>query len=1163
MDNVRTDSASKHNTSARLKASLEDKQNEHQLFQNNINTNKQHYQYNTGKNSSASGFFATSQLIANQQQVAATAAAKKLQFKTNSKSINKSIATKTNKLSTLVKRTLSSLQETTNSFKNHQNFLSFDLSNSNGDCKFEGSNSGSTNFISNYSSSSGSSSYNNNSNRTSGNGKSYTSNITERINQFASAAVEAARSKTTPTKSRLDHSAREGKLLSRVQKHSQQALPNNKASLYTRNLVDSSTTSAIIKSRSISTSKCNSNNSGKDSIRNTVGPLSQSIDKDCSNSKPNIITKNTSYYSSEKSKSSNNSGSISNSSSNSRGSSTSKVIGDNFYLFDSNNNINYNKSSVVLTKGSSKLPATITSNNKENIETNAMFNVNPLNSILSNINNINGENESKLDQYPKRAYETNNKTTADILAISKQRGSILHNNSSNSNMIGRNVETYVTRSKASSSEITSDSNSPHNCSERSRSNTTTTTATTNSTNNARVVATSSLTSSSGGGTTTSSASSSGSAGSNGLNTTCGVDNNIVAKHHQQHVSSVTNLVPKASLRSKSLALQHQASFSNMNELDSVNNSYNSFSKDSENITCHQHLNHNLSHQRADLLKAAADLKLSLIDSENDSQINYNQKQAINKSANNNNQHESGIFHKQPQFKKQDTSETAQIHLHSLKNDTHQHSKQRHQFEQQNTSPCKVTPISNNSRNCIVSNQAAVDSCDQNQDTSGQMVSADCSADCIDSVVVSPRQVLQVYKSRLSKHELSEILTYPEIYFIGANSCKDRIMNGVVVTRNDGFDDAQGSYIHVAHDHIAYRYEMLKMIGKGSFGSVVRAFDHKTMQHVALKMVRNEKRFHQQAQEEIKILQYLRERDVNNTMNVIHMFEHFIFRDHTCITFELLSLNLYELTRKNKFMGFSTHLVRRFAYSILKCLEALNEHRIIHCDLKPENVLLKQQSRSGIKVIDFGSSCFENKRIHSYIQSRFYRSPETILGAEYGMPIDMWSFGCILAELVTGQPLLPGENEGDQLACIVELLGMPPQSLILKSKPCRVKLFFNSLGYPRYCATEQLPNGKVIFLGGRSQRGKNRLPPAARSWSEALGANSSDINFVNFVRRCLEWDPKDRMTPAIALKHPWLVRRKLPMPPKTTTISSTNAATTVTSTPSTNTSSQQRAAIGCA
>ena len=106
---------------------------------------------------------------------------------------------------------------------------------------------------------------------------------------------------------------------------------------------------------------------------------------------------------------------------------------------------------------------------------------------------------------------------------------------------------------------------------------------------------------------------------------------------------------------------------------------------------------------------------------------------------------------------------------------------------------------------------------------------------------------------------------------------------------------------------------------------------------------------QQAQEEIRILEHLKKQDKENSYNIVHMLDSFVFRNHICITFELLSMNLYELIKKNKFQGFSLQLVRKFAHSILQCLDALQKNRIIHCDLKPENVLLKQQGRSGIKV----------------------------------------------------------------------------------------------------------------------------------------------------------------------------------------------------------------------
>lgn len=216
-----------------------------------------------------------------------------------------------------------------------------------------------------------------------------------------------------------------------------------------------------------------------------------------------------------------------------------------------------------------------------------------------------------------------------------------------------------------------------------------------------------------------------------------------------------------------------------------------------------------------------------------------------------------------------------------------------------------------------------------------------------TITATPDVVMKFYADKLTPYEHHEIFIYRHIYFIGVNAKK---RPGIIGRpHNSGYDNEHGSYIHVTHDHVAYRYEVLKVIGKGSFGQVVKAYDHKKQEHVALKMVRNEKRFHRQALEEVKILKKLREQDKDDTMNIIHMFDSFTFRNHMCITFELLSINLYELIKKNKFQGFSMQLVKKFAHSLLQCLDALYKNRIIHCDMKPENVLLKQQGRSSIKV----------------------------------------------------------------------------------------------------------------------------------------------------------------------------------------------------------------------
>ncbi|XP_018608742.2 dual specificity tyrosine-phosphorylation-regulated kinase 2-like [Scleropages formosus] len=400
-----------------------------------------------------------------------------------------------------------------------------------------------------------------------------------------------------------------------------------------------------------------------------------------------------------------------------------------------------------------------------------------------------------------------------------------------------------------------------------------------------------------------------------------------------------------------------------------------------------------------------------------------------------------------------------------------------------------------------------------QNCSTSSISSDCEAT---PAHMTPAQALKHYKPKLTEFEHQEIFSYTKIFFVGQNAKKRAGIAGA--SNNCGYDDDQGSYIIVPHDHVAYRYEVFKVIGKGTFSQVIQVYDHKKHQQVALKMVRNKKDFHRQVAEEIRILQHLRKQDKDNKMNVIHMLEHFTFRNHMCITFELLSMSLYEFIKSNKFQGSSLLQVRKFAHSILQCLVSLHKNQIIHCDLKPENIMIKQQGRAGIKVIDFGTSCYEHQQIYTYIQSRYYRAPEVILGSRYSMSIDMWSFGCILVELLTGYPLFPGEDEGDQLACIIELLGMPPERLLDVSK--RAKNFISPTGYPRYCKVSTLPDGSLVLKGGRSCRGTIRGPPGTKEWTTAL-KGCDDALFLEFLKQCLEWDPSLRMTPFQALRHPWL------------------------------------------
>ena len=102
------------------------------------------------------------------------------------------------------------------------------------------------------------------------------------------------------------------------------------------------------------------------------------------------------------------------------------------------------------------------------------------------------------------------------------------------------------------------------------------------------------------------------------------------------------------------------------------------------------------------------------------------------------------------------------------------------------------------------------------------------------------------------------------------------------------------------------------MGKGSFGTALKCFDHKTSKEVALKIVKNKQKYVYQAGVELKILQFLKQNDKEDIMNVVHLEDYVIFRKHLCICFELLAMNLFEFLKVNNFNGFDHNLIRRFA-----------------------------------------------------------------------------------------------------------------------------------------------------------------------------------------------------------------------------------------------------------
>lgn len=193
--------------------------------------------------------------------------------------------------------------------------------------------------------------------------------------------------------------------------------------------------------------------------------------------------------------------------------------------------------------------------------------------------------------------------------------------------------------------------------------------------------------------------------------------------------------------------------------------------------------------------------------------------------------------------------------------------------------------------------------------------------------IQPGRALKLFMNKLSDYEKAEILDYKHIYHLGLGS--EKIQGSPSNEFNYGYDDERGDYIVNIGDHIAYRFEIIDFLGKGSFGQALKCYDHKRKTYIALKIIRNKKKFQYQASVEVKILRHLRENDPNDENNIIRLKDSFIFRKHICITFELLSINLYEFIKSNDFQGVSLGLIRRFAIQILQGLRYSRQQSIIH------------------------------------------------------------------------------------------------------------------------------------------------------------------------------------------------------------------------------------------
>ncbi|XP_044124859.1 homeodomain-interacting protein kinase 4 [Bufo gargarizans] len=332
------------------------------------------------------------------------------------------------------------------------------------------------------------------------------------------------------------------------------------------------------------------------------------------------------------------------------------------------------------------------------------------------------------------------------------------------------------------------------------------------------------------------------------------------------------------------------------------------------------------------------------------------------------------------------------------------------------------------------------------------------------------------------------------------------------------------------------YHVIEELGRGTFGKVLKARKKGTGQLVAIKVIKNDQKRSNVIKNEIKLLNVIRQVDLDAS-HLVCFYEHFRVQDTFCLVFELLHKNLYEYQKEIRFAPIPLRHIRTITAQVLEALSKLKELSIIHSDLKPENIVLVDQVRYPfrVKIIDFGSASILSDVKHvkePYIQSRFYRAPEILLGLPFCEKLDMWSLGCIIAELHFGYPLFPGNSEYDQIKYICETQGLPDNYLL--NAASKALFFFkytvdNQRKIRWRMKTEEYqlaPKVKPVERRKYILKSLDQIELLYETNSyypelEVLAERYDLRNMVELMKRMLTWDSNKRINPNTALRHPFI------------------------------------------
>ncbi len=343
---------------------------------------------------------------------------------------------------------------------------------------------------------------------------------------------------------------------------------------------------------------------------------------------------------------------------------------------------------------------------------------------------------------------------------------------------------------------------------------------------------------------------------------------------------------------------------------------------------------------------------------------------------------------------------------------------------------------------------------------------------------------------------------------------------------DNWDDAEGYYCARIGEVLDDRYTITAHLGKGVFSSVLRAVD-KTKDEgeskVAIKVIRCNETMRKAAQLEIDILQKLSGSDPENKRHCVRFLRHFEYRDHVFIVFESLARNLREVIKKfGRNVGINIKAVQAYATQLFIALRHLQNCGVVHADIKPDNILVNE-NHNVLKLCDFGSAMFDgDNELTPYLVSRFYRAPEVILGLPYSHPMDLWSVGCCLYELFTGNIAFPGRSNNHMLKLMLELKGPVPKKLLRKA------LFkdnhYDHLGVFSVVEEDAVTKKTIRRLIRDAKPTKNLAKIFLRDEDMSDGERKKALQLADLLNQIFNIDPEKRITVNEALQHPFIVER---------------------------------------